>query len=194
MRTFVQPTRHALLHLALILLCFCTFFAPHARSANQASANGGFKIAGTVVNSITGAPLGKARITLMDTANRANMLSVITGDDGHFTFHSLYRAKYSLQGAKRGFIPAAYEQHEQFSTAIVTGPDFNTENLVFRLTPLAFLSGKVIDESGEPVRKARVWLYAENHQGGMKRIERRGADFTDDEGYYEFAALGPGNY
>jgi Carboxypeptidase regulatory-like domain len=180
---------------ALILLCACTFLPSEARPADQESAaNTKFKIAGTVVNSITGAPLGKARITLTDTANRANMLSVITGDDGHFEFYSLYRAKYSLQGAKRGFISGAYEQHEQFSTAIVTGPGFNTENLMFRLTPLAFVSGKVIDESGEPVRKARVFLYAENHQGGMNRIERRGADVTDDEGYYEFTALGPGNY
>jgi Carboxypeptidase regulatory-like domain len=179
---------------ALILVCACAFGPSQARSASQTPADTKFKIAGTVVNSVTGAPLGKARITLMDTANRANMLSVITGDDGHFEFYSLYRANYSLQGAKRGFISAAYEQHEQFSTAIVTGPDFNTENLVFRLTPLAFVSGKVIDESGEPVRKARVMLYAENHQGGMKRIERRSADLTDDEGYYEFAALAPGNY
>jgi Carboxypeptidase regulatory-like domain len=184
-----------IVNVALILLCACTLVPSQVRSANQESAaNTRFKITGTVVNSLTGAPLGKARISLMDTANRANILSVITADDGHFEFYSLYRAKYSLQGAKRGFISAGYEQHEQFSTAIVTGPDFNTENLMFRLTPLAFVSGKVIDESGEPVRKARVWLYAENHQGGMKRIERRGADFTDDEGYYEFAALGPGNY
>jgi hypothetical protein len=180
---------------ALILLCACTFLRAQTRSADQGSATDlKFKITGTVVNSITGAPLSKARITLMDTANRANMLSVITADDGHFTFHSLYRAKYSLQGAKRGFISAAYEQHEQFSTAIVTGPGFNTENLVFHLTPLAFLSGKVIDESGDPLRKARVFLYVENRQGGMNRIERRGADLTDDEGYYEFAALAPGNY
>jgi protocatechuate 3,4-dioxygenase beta subunit len=190
-----RSIRFVIANFALILVCACTFVPSGARSANQASAtNTKFKIAGTVVNSVTGAPLAKARISLMDTANRANILSVITGDDGHFEFYSLYRSKYSLQGAKRGFIQAAYEQHEQFSTAIVTGTDFNTENLVLRLTPLAFLSGKVIDESGEPVRKARVFLYAENRQGGMKRIERRGADLTDDEGYYEFAALAPGNY
>jgi hypothetical protein len=195
MPTFVRPTLLTILNFVLILLCILTPLSTHARSRSQALATESkFKIAGTVVNSLTGAPLGKARITLMDTANRANMLSVITGDDGHFEFYSLYRAKYSLQGAKRGFISAAYEQHEQFSTAIVTGADFNTENLVLRLTPLAFVSGKVIDESGDPVRKTRVFLYAENHQGGMKRIERRGADLTDDEGYYEFSALAPGNY
>jgi hypothetical protein len=195
MPSFVRSIWFRALPLALVLPCFGTSLPAQTRSASQESAaNTKFKIAGTVVNSITGAPLGKARITLMDTANRANMLSVITADDGHFEFYSLYRAKYSLEGARRGFISAAYEQHEQFSTAIVTGPDFNTENLVFRLTPLAFVSGRVIDETGEPVRKANVILYVENHQGGMKRTVRRGADTTDDEGYYEFSALAPGNY
>jgi hypothetical protein len=195
MPSFVRSIWFRVLPIALVLPCFCTSLPAQTRFAEQGSATDlKFKIAGTVVNSITGAPLGKARLTLTDTANRANMLSVVTGDDGHFTFHSLYRAKYSLQGARRGFISAAYEQHEQFSTAVVTGPGFNTENLVFRLTPLAFVSGKVIDESGEPVRKARIFLYAETHQGGMNRIERRGTDLTDDEGYYEFSALAPGNY
>jgi len=195
MPSFVRSIWFRALPIALVLQCFCTSLPAQTRSAEQGSSvDLKFKIAGTVVNSITGAPLGKARITLTDTANRTNMLSVVTGDEGHFEFYSLYRAKYSLQGAKRGFISAAYEQHEQFSTAIVTGPGFNTENLMFRLTPLAFVSGKVIDESGDPVRKARVILYAENHQGGMKRIERRSADLTDDQGYYEFAALAPGNY
>src|ERR1700722_8622420 len=176
MPSFVRSIWFRALPIALVLQCFCTSLPAQTRSAEQGSSvDLKFKIAGTVVNSITGAPLGKARITLTDTANR-------------------YRAKYSLQGAKRGFISAAYEQHEQFSTAIVTGPGFNTENLVLRLTPLAFVSGKVIDESGEPVRKARVFLYAETHQGGMNRIERRGTDLTDDEGYYEFSALAPGNY
>jgi len=194
MRAFVQPTWHTLLSLALLLLCFCTFLVPHASSANQASANGGFKIAGTVVNSVTGAPLGKARITLMDAANRANFLSVITADNGHFEFYSLNRGKYSLEGAKRGFISAGYEQHEEFSTAIVTGGDFNTENLVLRLTPLALLGGKVLDESGEPVRKANVRLFIDNQQGGRRRTVPVGADTTDDQGYYEFSGLAPANY
>src|SRR6202795_4268206 len=195
MPTFVRPTLLTILNFVLILVCILTPFSTPARSGSQAlAAESKFKIAGTVVNSVTGAPLGKARITLMDAANRANILSVIASDNGHFEFYFLNRGKYSLEGAKRGFIRAAYEQHEQFSTAIVTGTDFNTEDLVLRLMPLAFLSGKVIDETGEPVRKAHVTLYVENHQGGMKRTEGRGADLTDDEGYYEFAALAPGNY
>jgi hypothetical protein len=76
----------------------------------------------------------------------------------------------------------------------VTGAGFDTENLVLRLTPLALLGGKVIDESGDPVRNARVMLYVENHQAGMNRITPANNGSTDDQGSYEFAALAPGNY
>jgi hypothetical protein len=65
--------------------------------------------------------------------------------------------------------------------------------LVLRLTPLAILSGKVIDETGEPVRKANVTLYLEDHQAGMNRTIGANSDSTDDQGYYEFV-LGPGDY
>jgi hypothetical protein len=153
-----------------------------------------FKIAGTIVSSLGGAPLGKARVSLFDTGNPADSVWMITSENGHFEFASLKPGKFSLQGARRGFIPAAYEQHEQFSTAIVTGAGFNTENLVLRLTPLALLGGKVIDESGDPVRNANVMLYEENHRAGMKRIMPAGGGSTDDQGSFEFPALAPGNY
>src|SRR5260370_22100502 len=65
---------------------------------------------------------------------------------------------------------------------------------MLRLTPLSLLGGKVIDEAGDPVRNARVMLYAENHQAGMNRITPAGGTSTDDQGSYEFAALAPGNY
>jgi hypothetical protein len=185
---------------ALTLLFSCPLLAaqnpPVDQHANEQRANNEekFKIAGTVVRSLTGTPISQARVTLTDTADRRNSAFIITADNGRFTFAPLGRGKYALEGARRGFIAAAYEQHEQFSTAIVTGTDFNTENLVLRLTPLAQLSGKVIDETGDPVRKANVTLHMENHQVGMKRTIPIGGDSTDDEGYYEFAAIAPGNY
>jgi hypothetical protein len=153
-----------------------------------------FKIAGTVVNALDGAPLGKARVTLVDTANPAKAAWIITSENGRFLFESIPPGKYALGGERRGFISAGYQQHEQFSTAIVTGPRLNTENLVLRLTPMARLGGRVIDESGDSVRNARVALYVENHQGGMNRTTQADMRFTDDQGTYEFAALRPGNY
>jgi protocatechuate 3,4-dioxygenase beta subunit len=153
-----------------------------------------FKIAGTAVNAMTGAPLSQARISLAETKNRERAVSVITSEDGHFEFVQLKAGKYSLQGAKRGFLFAAYEQHEQFSTAIVTGAEFSTENLVLRLTPMALISGHVIDEFGDPVRNAQVALFLENHNGGITRIVRISNSSTDDRGFFDFNLLRPGNY
>src|SRR5580693_7942327 len=121
MPRFVQSIWFRALDFALILTCLCAFLATQTlSSAAQGPAAGArFKIAGIVVNSITAAPLVKARISLTDTADRANTLSIITTENGRFAFTSLNRGKYALQGAKLGFIPGGYEQHEEFSTAIV---------------------------------------------------------------------------
>ncbi len=59
---------------------------------------------------------------------------------------------------------------------------------------MARLGGRVIDELGDPVRNARVSLWMEDHRGGLSRIARAGMESTDDQGTYEFAAMGPGNY
>ena len=101
-------------------------------------------------------------VTIVDARNRKNMQSMVTSDDGRFDFKQVSAGKYSLQGAKRGFIPGSYDEHEQFSTAIVTGAGLDTENLVLRLSPSAVLSGKILDNLGEPVRQAQVSLYRED--------------------------------
>jgi protocatechuate 3,4-dioxygenase beta subunit len=153
-----------------------------------------FKIAGTVVSATTGAPLSQARISIAETRDRGRAISMVTSEDGHFEFSQLRAGKYALQGAKRGFISSAYEQHEQFSTAIVAGQEFSTENLVLRLTPMALITGHVTDEFGEPVRGASVALYLENHGGGMTRIVRFSDSQSDDLGFYDFSLLRPGKY
>jgi Carboxypeptidase regulatory-like domain len=175
-------------------LCCGRARAQSTPADRNAAADAGFKIAGTVVNALDGAPLGKARVTLVDTVNPANAAWIITSENGRFLFESIPPGKYALGGERRGFLGAGYQQHEQFSTAIVTGPGLNTENLVLRLTPLARLGGRIIDDSGDPVRNARVVLYVEDHRGGINRITRANMSSTDDQGTYEFAAIGPGNY
>ncbi len=163
-----------------------------ATSAPQASHT--FRISGTVVNAITGDPLPQARISIADTGDPGKPTSIITSEDGRFDFSRVKAGKYSLQGAKRGFISAAYDQHEQFSTAIVTGSEFPTENLVLRLTPTAIITGHVLDEFGDPIHHATVFLYFENHTGGMSRITRLSSSNSDDRGFFDLFLLRPGTY
>jgi hypothetical protein len=119
---------------------------------------------------------------------------MITGEDGKFEFSGLPAGKYSLEGAKRGFISAAYDQHDQFSTAIVTGAGLDTETLMLRLAPDAVIAGKVLDEFGDPVRAARLTLYYNDHSTGLDRIRQSRSGRTDDQGAYELTPLRPGTY
>jgi hypothetical protein len=164
--------------------------------ATQESSRAGqaFRIAGTVVSATTGEPLSQARISIAETRDRAKSISMVTSEDGHFEFSQLKAGKYSLEGAKRGFISSAYEQHEQYSTAIVTGPEFATEQLVLRLMPMALITGHVMDEFGDPVRSANVVLFFENHGSGMSRIIRFSNSTSDDRGFFDFSLLRPGKY
>src|SRR5262249_28255122 len=82
----------------------------------------------------------------------------------------------------------------QYSTAIVTGKGLDTEHLLLRLTPLAAITGKVLDEAGDAVRNASLILFEENHSGGMNRGVRFSTATTDDQGTYEFSGLTPGKY
>jgi len=153
-----------------------------------------YTISGTVVSATTGTPLAQTRVTLTDTNNSRNVASLLTGEDGRFAFRRLGPGKYSLQGSRRGYLTSGYQQHEQFWSAIVTGEELETQNLVLRLMPAAVLSGKVLDETGEPVRGAEVKLYMEQRANGMTRVMPAGNTPTNDLGVFEFFSLSPGKY
>jgi len=153
-----------------------------------------YTVSGTVVSATTGTPLAQTRVTLTDTNNSRNVASLLTGEDGRFAFRRLGPGKYSLQGSRRGYLTSGYQQHEQFWSAIVTGEELETQNLVLRLMPAAVLSGKVLDETGEPVRGAEVKLYMEQRANGMTRVMPAGNTPTNDLGVFEFFSLSPGKY
>ncbi|MGB8010671.1 MAG: carboxypeptidase-like regulatory domain-containing protein [Terriglobales bacterium] len=169
------------------------FLALGAGAEETQIPSGPFRIAGTVVNARVGNALARCRVTITDSKNRQSVQFMITGDDGRFEFH-VPKGKYSLEGAKRGFITALYNQHERFSSAIVTGADVDTESLVLRLTASAVLTGRVLDESGEPVRNAQIMVYRQEHALGESRTAVVGGAVTDDQGRYEVTPIEEGTY
>ncbi len=184
--------RRCLAILAAAML-FCSAQAQTEGSQRTQIPSGPYRIAGTVVNAKSGSPLARSRVTIVNARNRQSVQSVITSDDGRFEFH-VPAGKYSLGGAKRGFITAFYNQHDQFSRAIVTGADLDTENLVLRLAANAVLTGQVLDEFGDPVRHAQIAVYREEHSEGVSRILHFRDAWTDNQGRYEVTPLDEGTY
>jgi protocatechuate 3,4-dioxygenase beta subunit len=187
-----------------VLLCAGPSAPLLAQSAPQAApAAGAYRIAGKLVNSVTGEAVRQATVEALDEENQRTVQSVITDSDGNFAFSGLPAGKYPLTASKRGFQTGFYDDHEGFNSAIVTGPGQDTEHLLFRLTPSAMVHGVVTGDDGEPVDGATVMLFRRppgmgrdfrRARGPEDRINQAGSQTTDDTGAYEFANLAPGDY
>jgi hypothetical protein len=163
------------------------------QAAGASSPRQRFRISGTVVNAVTSLPISQADVGI--SANEPNSVRVTrSGDDGKFLFEDVASGKYVLFGRHRGYRRQNYQQHENFTTAVVAGPGSETENLRFALAPTSSISGHVSDEMNDPVRTAQVLLFHQNVVRGRRgiRVQQRG--MTDDEGHYHFGHLEPGNY
>jgi len=161
---------------------------------DQAGKLNTYRIAGHIVSALDGHPLREATVTISEVRSGRLMTSIVSGQVGEFAFGNLAARKFSLAGAANGYLDATFNQHEQFSTAIVTGAGVDTESLILRLQPSASLSGRVLDEAGEPLRAARVTLYREIHSSGRSQIHEVKFTQTDDRGDYTMGSLAEGKY
>jgi Carboxypeptidase regulatory-like domain len=159
-----------------------------------AFAQSNYKIAGVVVHAFTGAAVAGAEVSIAPNSARQVAQTVLTEDDGRFVFENLSAGKYVLAANRRGFGSQNYEQHQAYSTAIAVGAGKKSDEIIFRLTPSGTITGIVSDESGEPLRNARVILFAHDVGNGIPEIYNRVDSTTDDEGHYRFSHVGPGTY
>lgn len=194
----VPAWRPARVLLMAVAFCFIFAIGSPAQSANTAGRNslaGPYRIAGILVNAATGAPIPRAMVEALTEEDSHAVASCVTDSEGRFALEHLAATKYQLTASKRGFRTAAYDEHDEFSTAIVTGPDQDTAHLNFRLMPNAVLRGLVTNDAGEPVADARVLLYKRpEHQGLGDHIAQVDGTETDDTGAYEFGNLPAGEY
>jgi Carboxypeptidase regulatory-like domain len=163
--------------------------------AAAAAQTGPYRVAGTVVNAVTGEPVSGAMVALLTVQGSSTFAATESGEDGRFDIENLPAAKLQLTASKRGYCTGFYNQHGDYNSAVVTGEGQDTGNLVFRLAPEAVLSGVVTGDGGDPVAGATVLLFEEprGHDPGAK-IDQANAATTDDTGAYEFADLAAGEY
>src|SRR6267142_985936 len=176
-----------LIHCALLLL-----FAVHTPLA--ATTPGGFRIAGVVVDSVSGAPIDRAAVTIGPVTSLDDTVTVLTSSNGQFLFAGLAAGKYRLTAGRRGYTFQGLDQHETYMTAIAVGQGLDSEHIRFRLFPEAVLAGNVSNDFGDPVRDARVLLFQRKIFSGAHTTSLVSRGATDDKGNYRFAHLAAGVY
>ena len=149
-------------------------------AAHKRVTAGVYVIAGTVLNAVTGAA-GAWRHC--GRAGRGRQ-------PPHCLGCSLATTGAFRSAAGRGQVPADcvqarlfdrafYDEHGQFSSAVVTGEGQDTAQPGFRLAPGAVLRGVVTGDGGDPVEGARLMLFAEATGSCTWGKDRAGGDCGD---------------
>jgi protocatechuate 3,4-dioxygenase beta subunit len=157
-------------------------------------------VSGRIVNALTGEPVKKADVHL-EYANRKNQISGPRGyggqadADGRFRFEAIEPGEYLLTAQRSGFLRSTYGSRvpNQAGTNLALAPGQQITDLTLALFPQAVISGRVVDEDGDPV-EARVQIYAVQWRHGRQRVQPRNGSMSDDLGEYRISNLRPGKY
>jgi len=162
-------------HLSLLLFCLTFAFAQEAPKVGMVS--------GRVVHGMTGDPVRKATVTL--TLQRTTLRGT-TGADGAFVIAQVPAGEYRLVAVRTGFLRGTYP----YAVKVDAGQTMT--GLEVRLTPQGVVTGKVVDEDGEPVEGATVAVISAKASARRRGATQAGQ--TNDLGEFRITQVTPGKY
>lgn len=139
-----------------------------------------------------GALLRKALVTLSGD-DRA---PVLTDDVGRFAFPGLAAGRYTVWAEKTGYATSRFGERGVFDRPIpiVLAEGSSADSIDIHLPRGAAITGRVLDELGDPVVGARVTAGQLVHERGTATLRGARSTQTDDLGEYRIGALRAGQY
>jgi hypothetical protein len=167
-----------------------------AATANPGEAPKKGRIAGKAVHAITGEPIRKASITLSLMDQGRQGISAVTDNEGLFAFENVEPGRYRLQGEKAGFVRSQYGTRSLMAMGgtIEVAAGGEVKDLVFKITPAAVITGRVVDEDGEPIERVQVTSMRRGFRSGGMNWMPMGSSQTNDRGEFRISGLAPDKY
>lgn len=153
----------------------------------------GFSISGVVVDRASNKPLDHVRVMIAPVNRRDRGVGVLTSSNGQFAFSDLPAGKYTLQAARNG-ASQYFREYEGYSTAIAVGAGLDSSHIVFPFDPPRNISGTVLDEEGDPVLGAQVYLIRQGIVSGRSQTTVWNNAGTTASGSFRFHGVPPGTY
>jgi uncharacterized protein (DUF2141 family) len=179
--------------LAILLLFLVSF------SLNAQTPKGNYSLSGVVTDTQTGEPVKNALVTLTEMpvfktdGSRAvpptpsAPKSKLAGIGGEFQFDGLAEGQYRLNAEKPGFQPDHTSNKPVKLLSSMTDVHLN-------LSPYGVIEGKVVDQYGDPIRRANVIAMQARIDDGSRVTSKDRSVTTDDLGMYRVWNLAPGKF
>jgi hypothetical protein len=155
-------------------------------------------IEGQVVSTATGEPLPKASIQLMQIGKpRGEWYTTTATAGGRFALQDIEPGKYRLQATKTGYAQLQFgvggASRQVTSLSLDSGQ--HLRDVVLRLVPQAVITGRVVDEDGEPMPHVSVEVLRYRYMAGKRQLlPSSGGMGTNDLGEYRVFGLAAGRY
>lgn len=164
----------------------------------QAAPQQGARVEGVVVSAETGAPLAGVEVWLDRVAEPilSPRRRAVTNEAGRFEFKRVHAGRYQLYAHKSGYLLADYlrQQQAEPGSTLEIAEGASLSHLLIRLSKGGQVSGRVLDEQGQPAADMIVKLLALTTAGDQVATVGVITAKTNAAGRYQLRAIEPGRY
>jgi hypothetical protein len=156
---------------------------------------------GRVVAADTGRPIRRARVQLtvegpVPGSSQPTSRATMTDRDGNYEFKALSAGRYVVGVSRGSYVTLSYGQRRpnEPGKPIEVLDGQRVEKVDFALPRGAILTGRILDEFGDPADGVSVVLTPTREVPGRRRIEGRRFAATNDLGEFRIVGVPPGQY
>jgi protocatechuate 3,4-dioxygenase beta subunit len=144
----------------------------------------------------SGQPLRKAQVRIVAGEIRENRLTT-TDADGKYEFTEVLAGRYTVSASKGSFVNLSYGQLRPFDAGkpLEIRDGQTVERVDIALPRGSVVTGRILDEYGEPMPEVQVALQRYQFMQGQRRLIPAGRRAsTDDMGEFRLFGIPPGQY
>jgi protocatechuate 3,4-dioxygenase beta subunit len=153
------------------------------------------RLRGRVLSVENGNPVRRAQVRIM--SQDIGSKSAMTDAEGRYEFRDLPAGRFNLSATKAGYVTVQYGQTRPFESG---KPIDLSEGQLLDKADISMprgsaISGRLVDEFGDPVADAVVNAMRSVWSGGRRRLQPTGRTaMTNDLGQFRIYGLSPGDY
>lgn len=149
-------------------------------------------VSGRVVNAKTGEPVRKASVAFSRAGRPNEVYGATSSADGTFRVTQIPPGTYSVSAERQGF--AGLQQRAGTATMVTVVAGQEVKGREVKLMPHAVITGRVLDEDGDPVVGAHVEAAQRRTAAGRSQWGSLRSTQTNDLGEFRLHGLRPGRY